>query len=393
MMLKEEEKLKIMEAILEDSASCLYVKDLNLRYILVNRFALGCFGFREEEVIGKTDEEIFPLEYARASKASDMKVIRSRTVVREENVAHLATGKHHFYTIKTPLLNEQGELFAICGMATDISEEKSAHQELQLYLEKLEGITTELMEAKIQSEQANKAKNAFLANMSHELRTPLNGIIGNISLLMHEELPPKQTRYLLRIQSASNILKELINQVLDFSKIAAGELKLESIPIDLKELLTDCRNITESKAEEKKLALIFDLPNEPLPKLLGDPTRIKQVVINLLGNALKFTEEGSVSVKLAPLGLKDGMQGIRIEIVDTGIGIPEDKLPHLFEKFWQADVSNTRKYGGTGLGLAITKEIIDIMHGQISVKSIEGEGTTFTVDLLFSLAKETENTR
>lgn len=388
MILKEEDKLKIMEAILEDSASCLYVKDLDLKYILVNKFALGCFGFWEEDVIGKTDEEIFPPEYARASKASDLKVLRTKTVVREENLASLATGKHHFYTIKTPLLDENGNVFAICGMATDISEEKSAHQELQNYLEKLEGITTELMEAKIQSEQANHAKNAFLANMSHELRTPLNGIIGNVSLLLHDELSPKQNRYLMRIQASSKILMELINQVLDFSKIAAGELKLESIPIDLNDLLNDCKEIIASRAEEKKLSLFFSMPEKKLPSLLGDPTRIKQVVINLVGNALKFTEKGSVEVKLEILNQTKDQVTAQLTIKDSGIGIPEDKLPHLFEKFWQADVSNTRKYGGTGLGLAITKEVVDLMKGKIDVDSKEGEGTTFRIQLPFSLAKE-----
>ncbi len=385
-LLTDDEKLKIMDAILEDSASCLYVKDLERRYILVNRFALACFGFREEDVIGKRDEDIFPEEYAKKSLLSDLTVINSKTTLREENVAKLRTGKHHFYTVKAPLFNQEGKLFAICGMATDISHEKTAHEELQNYLEKLEGITTELMDAKIQSEQANHAKNAFLANISHELRTPLNGIIGNTSLLLLDTLEPKQNRYVQRIKAASQILMEIINQVLDFSVIAAGELKLESIPIDLKQIFEESYQIVIGKAEEKQLTLTYELPKESLPLVLGDPLRIKQILINLVGNSLKFTEKGGVSASLKIEQTHENLN-THIEIKDTGIGIPKEKLSHLFEKFWQADVSNTRKYGGTGLGLAIVKEVVDLMKGKIRVESNEGTGTTIFIDLPFPLAK------
>lgn len=384
--LNDQERLQIMDAILEHSASCLYVKDLQLRYILVNRFALKCFGFHEEDVIGKTDEEIFPAEYASSSRISDQKVINSRKTIREDNIATLSTGIYHFHTVKTPLFNEAGDLFAICGIATDISEEKAAHSELQNYLEKLEGITTELMEARIQSEAASIAKNAFIANMSHELRTPLNGIIGNLSLILLDDLSPKQSKYITRIKASSQILLEIINQVLDFSKIAAGMLQLESIPIDLNKILNECEEITAAKAEEKGLQLSFHLPNPPLPFVLGDPVRMKQILINLIGNSLKFTEKGAVTVTMNSLGERDGNVTIRIEIKDTGIGIPEDKLNQLFEKFWQADVSNTRKYGGTGLGLAIVKEVVDQMKGIVVVKSKVGEGTNFELVLPFPLA-------
>jgi two-component system sensor histidine kinase/response regulator len=384
--LNDQDKLQIMDAILEHSASCLYVKDLNLRYILVNRFALQCFGFSESDVIGKTDEEIFPKDYARSSRLSDQKVIDTRTTIREDNIATLATGIYHFHTVKTPLCNEDGKLFAICGIATDISEEKQAHSELQSYLEKLEGITTELMEARIQSEAASIAKNAFIANMSHELRTPLNGIIGNLSLILMDDLSPKQTKYITRIKASAQILLEIINQVLDFSKIAAGMLQLESIPIDLNKILLECEEITGAKAEEKGLLLEYILPNPPLPQVLGDPVRMKQIMVNLVGNSLKFTEKGSVIVSMKSLGESDKKLNIRISIEDTGIGIPEDKLNHLFEKFWQADVSNTRKYGGTGLGLAIVKEVVDQMKGTIEVTSQVGQGTTFAITIPFPLA-------
>lgn len=381
-------KYKLTEAILNNSASCIYVKDLELRYILVNRFALKCFGFKEEEVIGKTDEELFPIGYASASTASDLKVLRTKSTVREEHTASLQTGNHVFYTVKTPLIDSEGNLFAICGMATDISDEKRAQNELQKYLEKLEGITTELMEARIVSEQVSQMKNAFLANMSHELRTPLNGIIGNVSLLLQGDHTPKAEKYILRIQAASQILTEIINQVLDFSKIAAGELKLELIPVDLAEVVNDCYKILASRAEEKKLELQFTLPDTPPKKILGDPTRLKQILINLLGNSIKFTESGTVSLTLKTKQLSDHKIEATLVIEDSGIGIPEEKISHLFEKFWQADVSNTRKYGGTGLGLAIVKEVIDLMSGTIDVKSIVGKGTRFEIKIPFALADQ-----
>lgn len=381
-------KHKLTEAILDNSASCIYVKDLELRYILVNRFALKCFGFKKEEVLGKTDEDLFPIGYASVSTASDLQVLRTKTTVREEHTANLQTGTHVFYTVKTPLMDADGNLFAICGMATDISDEKRAQNELQKYLEKLEGITTELMEARIVSEQANKMKSAFLANMSHELRTPLNGIIGSVSLMMQNDHTPKEEKYLQRILAASHILMEIINQVLDFSKIAAGELKLENIPVDLMQIVDECSKILASRAEEKKLALHFVLPDIHPQKVVGDPMRLKQILINLLGNSIKFTEEGSVSLTLKTAPLPDHKVEACLIIEDTGIGISEDKIKHLFEKFWQADVSNTRKYGGTGLGLAIVKEVIDLMRGTIEVTSTPGKGTRFEIKIPFALAEQ-----
>lgn len=381
-------KQKLTEAILNNSASCIYVKDLELRYILVNRFALKCFGFKEEEVLGKTDEELFPIAYASASTASDLKVLRTKVTVREEHTATLQTGNHVFYTVKTPLLDAEGKLFAICGIATDISDEKRAQNELQKYLEKLEGITTELMEARLVSEQANHAKNAFLANMSHELRTPLNGIIGNVSLLLQGDHSPKEEKYLQRIMAASSILMGIINQVLDFSKVAAGELKLDLVPQNIIPIIDECYKILVSKAEEKNLEFTFDLPKTVIPNVQVDSIRFKQILINLIGNSIKFTDSGFVSLKMETRPLPNKKIEATITIQDTGIGIPEDKIEHLFEKFWQADVSNTRKYGGTGLGLAIVKEVVDLMSGSITVKSSLGKGTTFVIKIPFPLADQ-----
>lgn len=272
-----------------------------------------------------------------------------------------------------------------------INNTRSSQRENELndYLEKLESVTTELMEAKLVSEQTTKAKNAFLANVSHELRTPIHGIIGNLSLIQNTELTPKQEVYVTRIEMSAKILLELIGQVLDFSKIAAGELKVESIACDLKEILKEVTQILISKTEEKKLGFKVDLPEEPLPKVMSDPTRLKQMFINITGNAIKFTEKGEVRIHASVVSKTTDKMIFKVRIEDTGIGIPQDKMEHLFEKFWQADTSNTRKFGGTGLGLAITKELVDIMGGTITVASKTGEGTCFELTFPFPLEVKT----
>lgn len=265
-----------------------------------------------------------------------------------------------------------------------LREEKiQARDKLNDYVEKLEGITTELMEARIISEQASQAKNAFLANMSHELRTPLNGIIGNVSLLLQTDITEKQERYLVRIKTASQILMDIIGQVLDFSKLAAGEIKLESVASSLSDIFKECYEVLIARAEEKKIAFEINLPEEVLPEVLASPIRLKQVLINILGNAIKFTEKGSVRMDVSVLEKDGDHLKLRIAISDTGIGLSPENLSHLFERFWQADSSNTRKYGGTGLGLAYSKEIIDLMGGSIRAESTEGQGTCFTLEIPF----------
>ena len=299
--LSRNDRKKLMQAVLDHSISCIYVKDRELKYLFVNQHALHVFGFKEEEVIGKTDEELFPAPYAIASKVSDLKVLEKGMTTKEELVAELRTGNRDFYTIKTPLMTSNGTIYALCGIAMDISKQKTAQRQLNAYLEKLEGVTTELMEARINADQISRTQNAFLASVSHELRTPLNGIIGNASLLLNTEPTPVQEKYLSRIESSAVLLMEVIEQVLDFSKIEAGKIKLELKKCDLIALVTECIQVLEVKAEQKKLKLNLELPDQEIPFIMADPIRLKEVLVNLLGNAIKFTEKGSISLKISIL--------------------------------------------------------------------------------------------
>ena len=233
----------------------------------------------------------------------------------------------------------------------------------------------ELRHEKEISQQATLAKSEFLANMSHEIRTPMNGVLGALQLAMDSN--DKDIRnYLKVIDISARNLMDIINDILDYSKIEAGKLSLEEIPFDLKKLVQESLLVLEGKAKSQKVSLSAEFSIGGM-NYKGDPTRIRQILLNLLSNAVKFTKEGSVLVKV---GTNEAEQ-ICIDVSDTGVGIPEEKLDHIFEQFEQADTSTTRQYGGTGLGLSITRQLIDLMDGSISVKSKVNEGTTFSVVL------------
>lgn len=384
--LSRNDRKKLMQAVLDHSISCIYVKDRELKYQFVNKHALHVFGFAEDEVIGKTDEELFPAPYAMISKVSDLKVLEKGMTTKEELVAELRTGNRDFYTIKTPLVSSNGTIYALCGIAMDISKQKTAQRQLNDYLEKLEDVTTELMEARIVGDQVNRSQNAFLASVSHELRTPLNGIIGNTSLLLNTKMDPIQEKYLTRIESSAVLLMGVIEQVLDFSKIAAGKITLELQKCDLIGLVKECIQVLEVKAEQKNLKLILELPDQEIPLIMADPIRLKEILVNLLGNALKFTEKGSVTLKISLLAAVSSKILVKMDIIDTGIGIDPEQLTHVFEKFWQGKPTHT---GGTGLGLVISKELITLMNGEITVDSTIGEGTNFTIKIPFETYSET----
>lgn len=259
--------------------------------------------------------------------------------------------------------SEDGKPVRMVGSLVDITLRKQ-HEE-------------ELARARTAAESASQAKSAFLANMSHEIRTPMNAVIGLGQLLLDTNLTNKQRDYLTKLQSSSRALLDILNDILDYSKIEAGRLDLEQVDFSLDELLDNTANLFSVKAEEKGIEIFFDVKSSVPDGLRGDPMRLSQVLNNLVGNAVKFTERGMIHIMIEGVPTDRGEILLRVSVIDTGIGMTDEQVTRLFKPFSQADVSTTRRFGGTGLGLVISKRLVELMGGEIGVKSAEGRGSTF----------------
>ncbi|MBN1206163.1 MAG: response regulator [Myxococcaceae bacterium] len=428
----------LLNNIIDGLPFILFVKDAKeLRLQVVNKLLADSFQVTKEWLLGKRDHDYFPPEQATAFIADDREIIATRRVRQFEEVARVVNEDRLFCTRKIPLTDETGEVHYVMGVTEDITERRqneerlraskaeleaankklaesieevkrtksisarslASYQQRALQMEiirqqneDLDRLATELAIAKRNEEErareaeaAARLKSEFLANFSHEIRTPLNGIIGYCDLLMREEgsrLTAHGRRDLNVVKTNAKTLLALINDILDLSKIEAGRVEVVSERVDVQELAEECLATVREYLKGRDVALTLNI-EEPARYLNTDALKLRQIMLNLLSNAAKFTESGEVA-----LGARAEGNEMVMTVEDTGVGIPSDQLPFIFEKFRQVDGSTTRKVGGTGLGLAIVRELSKVLGGNVSVTSVLGRGTTFTVRLAGVLENE-----
>ncbi len=354
-------KIELFRHVLDDLPVATYVKSDDLAFEFVNKAWSDMTGVSKEEAIGHTDRDFFG-EQGEGFAGRDEDVIRTgKTIETEESLTHRDGTERQLIARKSRLQASDGAIHLI-GSSIDISELKQHERNLQ--------------EARQRAVLADRAKSEFLANMSHEIRTPMNGVLGMAELLAKSDLDPKQKTFTEIIVKSGNALLTIINDILDFSKIDAGQLVLDPAPFDLAEAIEDVATLVSTRAKEKDIELAVRIDPGLGDAYVGDAGRIRQIVTNLVGNAVKFTDSGYVLVDVGgePAGTATK---IRVSVTDTGIGIPPEKLDVVFEKFSQVDASSTRRHEGTGLGLAITSRLVALMGGEIGADSKEGQGSTF----------------
>jgi PAS domain S-box-containing protein len=359
---------KFLESVIEFIPNMIFVKDAkDLRFVRFNRAGEELLGHPRSALIGKSDYDFFPKEQADFFVNKDRAVLKNRQVVdiSEEPIA-TSHGTRYLHTKKIPLLGPDGEPEYLIGISEDITEKKSAERQkiallqAQVAREEAEKTADRMATLTEQANEANRAKSAFLANISHELRTPLGAMLGFAELALDELNPERTAEYVRTVLRNGRELMRIVDEVLDLSKAESNSMRIENVAFSPPELLEDIRQLMEVRANQKGLDLIFKTQG-PLPKVaVADPFRLRQILLNVIGNAIKFTEQGIVSVTASAEDHR-----LRFIVTDSGIGIPQEQSDRLFRPFTQADDSTTRKFGGTGLGLFLSRNLAHRMGGDV----------------------------
>ncbi|OFJ46598.1 hybrid sensor and regulator [Janthinobacterium lividum] len=346
----------LLDTVLDSVDAYVYMKDADLRYRYVNARAAKILGRSAKQLLGRQDDELMLGEAAAAAQLTERQVFDSGVkFVGEERFVDAQGQVHQLWSVKVPL-GLPGPVTGLIGLSTDM---------------------TELHRLKEQADAASQAKSDFLSNMSHEIRTPMNSIIGMAHLALKSVADARQRDYLQKIFHSSQHLLGLINDILDFSKIEAGKLELEVLDFRLDTLLENIASQLGDAAVVKGLVLQFDIAPELAQRWRGDPLRLEQVLLNLASNAIKFSDNGSIYVRVRQSEEHGSHAMLRFEVQDWGIGMKQEEVAQLFRSFHQADPSTTRKYGGSGLGLVISKQLVELMGGTVGVYSEPGQGSTF----------------
>ena len=349
------------QTILKTTRDCFCICDLQGRFLDVNDAYCELIGYRREELLAMAIPDVAAVENPEDTRAHVEKVIATGSD-RFETLHRRKDGSLVNFEVSANFMPEGGGRIIV--FLRDIT------------LRKLEEVA--LIEAKQSAEAASRAKSEFLANMSHEIRTPMNAILGLTQLVLDTELTPRQQDFLKKTHASARALLGILNDILDYSKIEAGRMEVERVVFDLEDVLENVANLFSARIEEKGLELFFEIAPDTPVEILGDPLRLTQVLNNLVGNAVKFTERGEIHVKVEVLARNHATQRLRFAVRDTGIGLSKAQADRLFQPFTQADGSITRKYGGTGLGLSICQRLIGLMGGEIAISGNEGQGATFT---------------
>ncbi|MDH5484415.1 MAG: response regulator [Gammaproteobacteria bacterium] len=375
-----EEELRIA-AIAFNTHEGITITDVNANIVKVNPAFTHITGYDENEVIGKNPRMLSSGRQDKAFYKNLWNELDNRGHWAGEIWNKRKNGEiYPEWLAITAAKNSQGKVTHYVANFLDISEQKN--QQLQLH-EK----AVELEKAKNIAEQASQAKSSFLANMSHEIRTPMNGVLGMAQLLADTKLNTEQQEYVDIIDNSGHMLLTIINDILDFSKIEAEKMTLEKVSVNLKQVGMDTIKMLSAKAHEKNIQLLFNYADDCPQYVIGDPGRLRQIITNLIGNAIKFTHEGHVLLDISCNSIENNQAELHLKIEDTGIGIPDDKKDLLFNSFSQVDESTTRKFGGTGLGLAICKQLVQLMHGEIGIQNTQDKGSTFWFTISLPLLK------